>query len=75
MVLKGLYYLDSVTLILINSSLMLEAPFPDQRELCMRELYGALRAQSMRHNNSCGCKKQDGRNGEEGKGVKNAGIY
>lgn len=49
-VLKGLYYLHSVALILINSSLMLEAPYPDQRELHTLELYREPRAQSNGHN-------------------------
>lgn len=49
MVLKGLYYLHSVSLILINSSLMLEAPYPDQRELRTLELYRAPRSQSKGH--------------------------
>lgn len=46
MVLKGLYYLHSVALILINSSLMLEAPYTDRRELGRLELYRAPRAPS-----------------------------
>lgn len=50
MVLKGLHYLCSVALISINSSLTLEAPYPNQRELHTLELYRAPRAQSMGHN-------------------------
>ena len=54
-VLKGLYYLHSVALILINSSLMLEAPYPDQRDLHTLELYRDLRAQSKGHNHKIIC--------------------
>ena len=49
-VLKGLYYILSVALILINSSLMLEAPYLDQRKLHTLELCEVPRAQSNGHN-------------------------
>lgn len=48
-VLEGLQYLQSVILILINSSLILEALYPNQRELHMLQLCKAPRAQSKEH--------------------------
>lgn len=78
MVLKGLYYLQSAVLILINSSVMLAAPYPDQRELHTLQLCRAPRAQSEGHKDKIihvDVKKWDGRNGNEGKGIKNAIMY
>lgn len=50
MVLEGLYYLQSVVVILINSSLILEALYPNQRELPVLQLCKAPGAQSKEHN-------------------------
>lgn len=77
-VLKGLYYLQSAALILINSSVMLAAPYPHQRELHTLQLCRALRAHSEGQKDKIihvDVKKWDGRNGNEGKGVKNASVF
>lgn len=77
-VLKGLYYLQSAALILINSSVMLAAPYPHQRELHILQLCRAPRAHSEGHRDKIihvDVKKWDGRNGNEGKGARNAYVF